>query len=368
MAPKSTPDPQQRPRFSADWLVRGTLTKIGDIFDRLTGRGYKPSSTLATSELIERMKFLLDSEAQDENGRKFVPNNIKLKMQWDKFSTDSEDSLLALENEFLTAAVDHVNDKRYYTHAPFNIEAKPDYFTQGVKLFVSFDKFADDNAEAAISVPVPGGSNEANLTAPTASEAIARSITVRYSLGGIPLEKQINTNEGERLSIGRTKENHVSIDDPSLSKYHASLMLDRQGGLVVADTGSTNGTFVNGTRIAYGKAVTITERDKVRFGLVETMFVVPPRPAVVSTEREIPDTETFSVGEFEFTKRMETVAPAVTVAANIPETAIQAKDLALATVPSIEVPADASDPTPIAPQPRLTADSIEIKEGDIDIP
>jgi len=46
---------------SADWLVRGVLTKIGDIFDRLTLRGYKPSSTLAATELIDRMKVLLES-------------------------------------------------------------------------------------------------------------------------------------------------------------------------------------------------------------------------------------------------------------------------------------------------------------------
>src|SRR5262245_39427324 len=99
--------PQQAKKgLSADWLVRGVLTKIGDIVDRLTGRRYKPASTLATSELIERMKFLLDSEIVTENGRNFVPHNIKLKMQWDKFSTDSEESLRALEYEFLTAAVD----------------------------------------------------------------------------------------------------------------------------------------------------------------------------------------------------------------------------------------------------------------------
>src|SRR5215213_9712892 len=103
--------------ISADWLVRGILTKIGDIFDRLTGRGYKPSSSLATSELIERLKFLMDSEAVEENGRMFVPNFVKLKMQWDKFSTDSEESMRALENEFLVAAIDHINDKRYYTKA-----------------------------------------------------------------------------------------------------------------------------------------------------------------------------------------------------------------------------------------------------------
>src|SRR5215813_3870135 len=82
----SEKQPSTKKSISPDWLVRGVLTKIGDIFDRLTGRGWKPSSSLATSELIERLKALLDSEAENTEGRGFfIPHNIQLKMQWDKF-------------------------------------------------------------------------------------------------------------------------------------------------------------------------------------------------------------------------------------------------------------------------------------------
>src|SRR4030095_2028304 len=137
------------------WLVRGILTKIGDIFDRLTERGWNPPSSLATSELIERLKALLDAEAENPDGRGlFVPHNIQLKMQWDKFSADSDESLRKLENELLTAAIDHLNDKRYYTYHPFSIEVRPDYFTSGVKLLASFDTFVDEGEAAAINVIV----------------------------------------------------------------------------------------------------------------------------------------------------------------------------------------------------------------------
>jgi pSer/pThr/pTyr-binding forkhead associated (FHA) protein len=351
--------------LSADWLVRGVLTKIGDIVDRMTGRRYKPSSSLATSELIERMKFLMESEAISENGRTFVPHNIKLKMQWDKFSTDSDESLRALEYEFLTAAVDHVNDKRYYTKAPFHVEAKPDYFTSGVKLFVSFDKFADEEREAGITVAVPG--ETPSPVAEAAAEPIVRPIVVRYSFGGNPFQKELQVKEGRRLSVGRTKENDLSIDDPSISKYHASLMLDDQGILQVADTGSTNGTFVNGERIEYGKSVAISERDKVRFGLVEASFQVPAKPVVPEIGPEIPKTESYSVGEFQFTKRMETIAPAATIAATI-------KKVADDTVPlpkDPEVLPTNNNSEPVAPQPQITSDSIAAKlndEDNIEIP
>ena len=84
----------------------------------------------------------MDSEVRDE-GRdgKFVPHRIRLKMQWDKFSTDSEGAITKLENELLTAAIDHINDNLYHTYAPIRLEIKPDYFTEGVKLLASFDEF-----------------------------------------------------------------------------------------------------------------------------------------------------------------------------------------------------------------------------------
>src|SRR4029078_3526213 len=92
----------QKKNFTPDWFVQEALTKIGDMFDRLLGRGWKPSSSLATSELIERLKYLLDAEAREDSGhRRYVPHNIKLKMQWDKFATDSDESLKKLEAELL---------------------------------------------------------------------------------------------------------------------------------------------------------------------------------------------------------------------------------------------------------------------------
>jgi pSer/pThr/pTyr-binding forkhead associated (FHA) protein len=71
------------------------------------------------------------------------------------------------------------------------------------------------------------------------------------------------------LSVGRTRENHLCIDDASVSKIHASLALNSEKQLMVADTGSTNGTFINDRRIAYGKAIPINDADKLKFGTVE---------------------------------------------------------------------------------------------------
>lgn len=347
--------PQQTKKtMSPDWFVQGTLTKIGDIFDTLTGRRWRPGSSLATSELIERLKTLLDAEVrEDSDGRRFVPHNIQLKMQWDKFSTDEEKSLTALENEMMIAVIDHINDRHYYTYSPLSIKVKPDYFTEGVKLFVTFDKLTGDDAEREVHVSVPGDKSGeiAAAVAETVQETPERKIRVRFALAGKPVERIITLQQGKRISIGRTKENDIAIDDQSISKYHAAIVLNASGQVVVADTGSTNGTFIDAKRIPNGKALEIVSGKPVMFGSVEVRIDIAAAPKVEATpevkELSAAKTEVFKVGDFQFApKRTEAVAPAAhpeiaktEAAVNIPKQ----PDSLPATQPAIKIDADGKD-------------------------
>ena len=294
--------------FSADWFLRGALTKIGDAFDKLTGRKWIPSSSLATSELIERMKKLLESEAKAVPGKGIVvPHNIKLKMQWDKFSTDSDTAIAKLENELLTAAADHINDSLYYTYSPLKVEVKPDYFTQGVTLLVSFEKFSGEEHEAASNVTIPAINVKSELPNSPPTRPVGGEIFIaRFELNGSRKDRRLEFTIGGRLSVGRTSSSDLMIDDPSVSKIHASLVIDSENCLSVADTGSTNGTFINGERIAYGVARRLAESDRVKFGMVEVIFEhVPQAPAADENDvtEDISAKETVEIGGFEFTSR-----------------------------------------------------------------
>jgi len=261
-------------KVSPDWFMRGALTRIGDTLDAFTGRRWVPSSTLATSELIERMKRLLDSEVKEVPGKgRVVPHSIKLKMQWDKFSTDSEDALENLQNELLAAAADHINDSLYYTYAPLHVEVKPDYFTEGVKLYVGFDKFSDDDPDVELNVTMVGVQlSQEEMPNEIATHEVHPAYIFRYKVNGADREKRFEFNSRRRVSVGRTPINDLAIDDASVSKIHASFMADADGAISVADTGSTNGTFINGERISYGKASVLEAGDRVKFGTVEVAF------------------------------------------------------------------------------------------------
>src|SRR6478672_9847771 len=112
-------EPVTKKRFSADWFMRGALARIGETLDSLTGRNWQPSSSLATSGLVERLQKLLEAEKKEVEGKgTVVPHNITLRMQWDKFAADDDKNLTKLRNELLAAAADFVNDHLYYTYAP----------------------------------------------------------------------------------------------------------------------------------------------------------------------------------------------------------------------------------------------------------
>ncbi len=338
---------------SPDWFVRGVLTKLGDTFDRFTGRGWKPSSSLATSELSEKLKALVDSEARETpDKRLFVPHHIKLKIQWDKFATDSEAGLKKLETELMTALVDHINDRRYYTYGPISLEVKPDYFTNGVKLSAGFESSDRDEDERALNVTVPSLKVEEVLqkVEPT---RYAMRIRLSFAAAAGKISKEMEMRSGGRISIGRTKENDLAIDDPSVSKMHAALLLNTEGSLVVADTGSTNGTFVNNERIAYGKAIALEDGTKLRFGSVDVELDMlqrnifsEPQEEVVTPPAEKDDS--YQVGDLQFTSKISH----------------NNADEPAATVPSVQLDEIAAEKD-VLHEPAPTEASIPVKADDL---
>jgi hypothetical protein len=78
----------------------------------------------------------------------------------------------------------------------------------------------------------------------------------------------------DRLVVGRGTEADLRINDPGDSRRHAELRVEDDGGLVVEDLGSTNGTLVDGERVdqrrlSDGATVRVGHTDlHVRIGTV----------------------------------------------------------------------------------------------------
>ena len=265
------PAKSRREEALPERLLRRVLESMGDVVDRKFGRTVEPKSGLTTSKLIDRMKRLIDERARDEGYKgRVAPHHMVLKVEWGTHSEAPPEILDDLKNEILAAAIDHINDHRYKTLAPVSVEAEVDIFTTGISVDPTFGEFEEDlrreeeakRAERA-GVPVPGASP------PMPDIQVIARVSQLGQREGSREVTLIFKPGGRRLNVGRASDNELSLNDTSVSKIHAALLMTSEGTLLVADTGSTNGTYINGRRIAYGESRQIDDGDVVGFGDVE---------------------------------------------------------------------------------------------------
>ncbi|MCO5165411.1 MAG: FHA domain-containing protein [Planctomycetes bacterium] len=86
--------------------------------------------------------------------------------------------------------------------------------------------------------------------------------------GGAPAERHVfllRPSASGKLFVGRSPAADVSIPDPQVSSKHAELRAD-DGQWTILDAGSTNGTWVDGKRLAQGAPQPLTDAVPVRFG------------------------------------------------------------------------------------------------------
>src|SRR5437868_5657090 len=90
----------------------------------------------------------------------------------------------------------------------------------------------------------------------------------------------------EGLTIGRRADIGLMIDDPSVSRRHAQIVV-RGDAYCLSDLGSSNGTLLNGAPVTDGAP--LSDGDVLQFGDAEVTFrlrssVPPARPPSIAIE------------------------------------------------------------------------------------
>jgi hypothetical protein len=272
-------DGGKRDEALVERLLRRVFDRVGAAVDRKLGRAGDAETTFTTSRLIERMERLIDERVREDGRRgRIAPHLMRLKIEWGTHSEAPPETIKELEHEVLAAAIDHINDARLRTLAPVEVETVVDIFTSGIAVDPSFGEFEDElkredeeRRRAELGEPPVPHSAPGSLAAPKDVRVVARA-TVGGETEEFPLAFRPG---GRRLNVGRASDSDLYLNHPSVSKIHAALLMNREGTLLVSDTGSTNGTFINGRRLAYGEARHIEDGDVVGFGDAEVRFRKP---------------------------------------------------------------------------------------------
>ena len=75
------------------------------------------------------------------------------------------------------------------------------------------------------------------------------------------------------LVIGRAVESHIFVDDRSVSRIHAVVLLEDEKTVMIKDMGSANGTELNGVKLEQGKIYKLNNNDQLKAGNVIFKFL-----------------------------------------------------------------------------------------------
>ena len=177
-----------------------------------------------------------DQRSVDVKGRRVVPNDFKIQLNprdLDGFS-DIRDVLQA---ELVEAGREYAREEGYHFMGPVRVDLVPDEAMRPGRFVVLATLRQSSGGVGAGSLVLPSGQ--------------------RIALGDRP------------VTIGRMTECTVPLNDQNVSRRHAEIRPGR-GAYVVNDLGSTNGTMVNGTRIAGEQR--LSDGDILSFGSTYVRF------------------------------------------------------------------------------------------------
>lgn len=177
-----------------------------------------------------------DHRSVDVKGQRIVPNDFVVLLSAGDHTgfADIED---ALRTELVEACREYAREEGYHFMGPVSVELRVDNSLKPGRFGIS----------SSLKQSEPG----------------ARPGTIV-----MPSGDRITLKDGKNL-IGRLSDCIIVITDGNTSRHHAQI--HRSGsGFVIADLGSTNGTYVNGDRLLADHR--LTDGDIVTVGSVSLRF------------------------------------------------------------------------------------------------
>ena len=188
-------------------------------------------------ELGRRLVREMDEQRSvDVKGRRVVPNDFEIKLNARDMAgfADIQDVLRA---ELVEAAREYAREEGYHFMGPVRVDLRVDDQLRPGRFAVLATLRQSAGGVGAGSLVLPSGQ--------------------RISLGDRP------------VTVGRMSDCSIPLNDQNVSRRHAEIVPAR-GAYVVRDLGSTNGTMVNGTRIAADQR--LSDGDILSFGSTYVRF------------------------------------------------------------------------------------------------
>ena len=241
---------------------------LGQVFEGWTARLFR--ARLQPVQVAKRLIRAMESHQTISLAKTFVPNSYVVSLSAADFS-EFEPYRRSMERDFAEALLGAARERGFtlLSYPTVEIERDDDLARGDVQVScalidASGEEVAPDSPEL--------GHVDAGHTMVLDREALLRDrpraprafVEVVSERRRIPLGV-------EPLAIGRDPENELVLDDRRVSRRHAEIRL-RLGRYTLYDLQSTNGTYVNGRRVA---EIVLSDGDRVQIGGSELVIQQP---------------------------------------------------------------------------------------------
>lgn len=237
----------------AESVARQVLEKLGSKIDaKLTPGNQQTLKPNTIADLASRIEHAIESNLEeDERGvRKIAPNRFKVLFTYEETSNLSPQYIEAVSKELTATVIEYINNRRYATRGPIQIDVGRDLFAKST----------------TVKASIQGDTKTEDATQGDTGTTAKVSATVCFNDADGHSYRVELKSEGAPAYIGRAAGNAVRLDDPSVSRLHCSISLRSGGSIVIADLGSINGTCVNEQLLGGDEARVLNTGDVIGVG------------------------------------------------------------------------------------------------------
>jgi len=234
-------------------VLRNLEEKIAGLVEGTFSRVFR--SEVRPVEIARRLAREMEEHKSTSLARTYVPNEYRVFLSprdRERFADYEE----ALASELAGYLLEHARGERLtlVSRPVVSFETAPELGLGefGIQTRVVHPP-EEPAAEPAVSpppapVPEPTGRTMVHSAADRVAQPLKERAQARRETGVLLFDgKRLVVGSGG-VTLGRSRECEVVVDDPNVSRKHAELR-PRGGSWVLTDLGSTNGSSVNGRRI-----------------------------------------------------------------------------------------------------------------------
>lgn len=252
-------------------LERGLEKLVAKAFRGAASDGVKPV------EIANRLRNVMDDEAFAlSEGRTVAPHSFTVRLG-DEDYEKARGWGQPLAQELADVALEHAQTQDYTLRDAVTVTFRHDSSLQRGHIEV-------DSSLGGPQAAPPRPSRPVAPATPPAEPEIPRGATTRIApppqrpaapTPVIEVEGRRYAINAQEITIGRSSEADIQVDDTGVSRRHTGIV--RRGDTVFArDLGSTNGTFVNGSRIS--SDTELLDGSVVSLGHTRITFRLEPSP------------------------------------------------------------------------------------------